>query len=201
MKRIIGCLLSVVFCMPLLGCGATAKMIAAKTQGDKSDVFTEVAGLEPVPAGYADVLITADIKTHLEGYYKGESGTSAHGKEFYPFLFNIDGQAVLWKADGKKHELPKYDADGKTSRDPEAGTGMKYTLSRKIRLRAGAHVFFFGLPENTYYKEFTITLKDGQILTLDLRPHYWYKKIPTRIPTFLKGVNRYDIFLDGARID
>ncbi|HET7318563.1 MAG TPA: hypothetical protein VFK23_05440 [Nitrospirota bacterium] len=183
----------------LSGCGA-AKMIAAKTQSERSDIFTEAAGSEPAPAGYADVIITADIKTHLEGCYKGESASSAHGKEAYPYLFNIDGQAVLWKAEGKKHELPKYDPDGKTSRNPEAGEGMKYVLKKKIRLQAGAHRLFFGLPEDDYYREIPILVKEGETLPLDFKPVYRYKTLPTRTQTFMRGVSHYDIFVNNVLV-
>jgi hypothetical protein len=180
----------------LMGCGAAAKTIATKSTSERSDVFRDVAGNEAAPSGYADVLIRASIKTHLEGYYLGESKASAHGKETYPFLFNIDGQAVLWKAEGKKHELPKY-VDGKTNQDPEAGEGMKYVLNKKIRLRGGLHKVFIGLPEDDYYREVMINVKEGEPLTLELKPEYEYKTFPTRIPTYMKGISHYDILVNG----
>lgn len=193
--------LAVVLALALLaGCGAAAKTIAARSASERADVFTEVTGAETIPAGYADVSISAEIKTHLEGYYRGESKETAHGKESYPFLFNIDGQAVIWKAGGKKHELPKYDPDGKTSRDPEAGAGMKYVLNKKIRVRAGAHKLFFGLPEDDYYLEADLVLTEGTASNLELKPKYWHKHIPTRIPTFLKGISKYEIYLNGVKL-
>jgi hypothetical protein len=183
----------------MVGCGASAKMITAKSQSEKTDVFTDVSGNEAAPSGYADVLITANIKTHLEGYYSGESETSSHGKEVYPFLINIDGQAVLWKVAGKKHELPRY-VDGITSRDPEAGNGMKYVLEKKIRLTAGNHKVFFGLPEEPYYTIADITVTSGSAYVLEFKPKYWHKHFPTRIPTFFKGINKYDVELKGSMI-
>lgn len=194
-------LLSVVLVLAILaGCGAAAKTIAARSASERTDVFTEVTGAETIPDGYADVSISAEIKTHLEGYYKGESKETAHGKESYPFLFNIDGQAVAWKAPGQKHVLPKYEADGKTSHDPEAGEGMKYVLNKKIRLRAGAHKLFFGLPEDEYYLEADIVLPEGKASVLELKPKYWHKHVPTRIPTFFRGVSKYILSLNGAVI-
>ena len=197
----IGSYISILAVLVLLsGCGETAKIIATKTQGQKSDIFAEVVDGTAVPAGYGDVMISASIKTHLEDFYIGESKASAHGKAAYPFVFNIDGQAVVWKTEGKEDELPKYDADGKTSQDPEAGTGMKYVLNKKIRLRAGSHRFFFGLPEENYYREFVVFVKDGETHTLNFKPHYSSKTIPTRIPTFLKGMSYYDILFDGQMV-
>jgi hypothetical protein len=180
----------------LTGCGTAARTIAARSASERTDVFAEVSGSEAAPSGYADVLIMANIKTHLEGYYRGESKTSAHGKEAYPFLFNIDGQSVLWKADGKKHELPEY-VDGKTSHDPEAGQGMKYVMNKKIRLHAGSHKLFFGLPEDDYYREVVINVKEGETQMLDFKPVYRYKTRPTRIPTYMQGISHYDFVANG----
>lgn len=180
----------------LSGCGVASRTIATRAVSEKSDVFTEVAGTDMAPSGYTDVLITANIKTHLENFYLGESKSSAHGKEVYPFLLNIDGQAALWKAEGNKHELPKY-VDGKTSYDPEAGVGIKYVLSKKIRLRAGLHKLFFGLPEDDYYREVIINVKEGERQALEFMPVYKYKTHPTRIPTFMHGVSYYDMLVNG----
>ncbi len=193
---------SIVLMLAILsGCGAAARTIAARSTSEKSDVFTEVAGNDAAPSGYADVVITANIKTHLERFYKGESKASAHGKEAYPFLFNIDGQAVLWKAEGKKHELPEYDANGHTSKDPEAGTGIRYVLNKKIRLRAGSHKLFFGMPEDDYYREVVITVKDGETQMLDFKPVYRYKTRPTRIPTYMQGVSKFDVLVNGNQVE
>jgi hypothetical protein len=174
----------------LAGCGATAKMISAKSQSERTDSFKEVTGSEAIPAGYADVIIRASIKTHLEGYYICESKRSAHGKSAYPFLINIDGQAALWNVAGVKHELPPY-VDGRTSRDPEAGDGMKYVLEKKVRLAAGMHKVFLGLPEESYYIIADISVKSGGSYVLEFMPDYRYKTLPMRIPTFVKGIGSY----------
>lgn len=168
-----------------------------KSQGEKTGVFTEVKNGDTPQKGFADVTIKSNIKTHLEGFYSGESKKSLHGKADYPFLLNIDDQAIVWNTAGIKDSKPKYDQDGKTSRDPEAGEGMKYILEKKLRLVAGTHKVFFGLPEDKYAIEFEITLKDGEASTLELKPIYKTKRIPTRIPTFLEGINKYEVFLNG----
>lgn len=48
----------------LLGCGATAKEIRAKSFGEKTDVFHEVKGGGAPPQGFADLVIQASVKTH-----------------------------------------------------------------------------------------------------------------------------------------
>ncbi len=185
-------LIAITIGIVLAGCGTSARMISKMGEGERSDVFTELTSEGPVPDGFADVVIKASLKTPLEGYYPLESKKSAHGKQEYTFLVNIDGQAVLWKVEGRKLELPKY-IDGKTSHDPEAGEGMKYVLERKVRLAAGVHKVFFGLPGEAYYTIVEIIVKSDSAYVLNFKPHYWFKTVPTRIPTFLKGIDNYDV--------
>ena len=90
----------------------------------------EVADAGAPPQGFADLVVKAEIKTHREGYYIAESKESPHGKPGYPFVLNVDGQAAVWKVDGQKDVKPASDEKGKTSKDPEAGTGIKYVLEK-----------------------------------------------------------------------
>jgi hypothetical protein len=184
----------------LAGCCTASKAIPQKSQGEKTSVFVEVRGDEPIPRGSADLAIAANIKTHVDGYYVLESKESRHGKQRYPFVINIDGQAITWEVDGVRESKPAYDDDGKTSRDPEAREGFRYVLGKKVRLRAGAHRVFFGLPEENYSVEVEIALEEGKMSVLEFRPVYRYKTDPTRIPTFLRGVERYDVFLNGQPV-
>ena len=48
----------------MAGCGAAAKMITAKSQSERMDVFTEVADAAARPQGFADMIVKANIKTH-----------------------------------------------------------------------------------------------------------------------------------------
>jgi len=41
--------------------------------------------------------------------------------------------------EGEKDSTPKYDKDGKTSLDPEAGDGAKYVIEKRVRLISGTH--------------------------------------------------------------
>ena len=176
----------------LASCGATTKEIARMSQSERADVFTEIVSEGSAPTGYADMVIRASLKTPLAGYYPLESKETSHGKAVYPFLINIDGQAVLWQVEGRKHLLPKY-VDGKTNRDPEAGEGMKYVLEKKIQLAAGSHKVFFGLPDEPYYTTVDICVKSARLYVLEFKPYYRYETFPTRIPTFLKGVKKLEV--------
>jgi hypothetical protein len=182
------------------GCSTTVKGMHQISQSARTDVFVELEDGEPIPGGFADLMITANIKTPLAGYYVLEPKESLHGKPGYPFLINIDGQVALWKIDGVIDNKPAYDKDGKTSFDPEAREGMKYALTKKVRLKAGPHRMFFGLPEENYYSTVDIVLKNGDSSLIEYKPRYRYKRLPTRIPTFLKGINRYEVFLNNTQI-
>ena len=178
------------------GCGTALKEITTKSLSERTDVFSEVKESGAPPAGYADIMVKASLKTHLEGYYSLESGKSLHGKPGYPFLLNIDGQAVVWRVDGEREATPLYDERGSTRNDPEAGDGIKYVLKKTVRLAAGTRVLFLGLPEENYYTKADITLKPGESYVLEFKPHYRYKTLPTRVPTFLKGLDEYEIVLN-----
>ncbi len=200
MKKLMQFVIAVATGVTIVGCGATAKEIARMSHSERMGVFAEVPAGGPAPEGFVDMVIKASIKTPLEGYYAFESKKSAHGKPAYPFLINIDGQAVLWKVDGEKETIPLYDEKGKVSHEPDAGVGMKYIPEKKVRLIAGPHTIFFGLPEETYYTKIELTLKEDGPSVLEFKPRYRYKKIPTRIPAFLQGIGNYEALLNGQII-
>ncbi len=201
MKPFISMLIcTVFFALIFAGCGTAVKEIQMKSQSERTDVFVEVKDGEPIPEGFADLTITANIKIPLARYYPLESNKSLHGKAGHSFLVNVDGQSVLWKTDGILDGKPAYDKNGKTSHDPEAREGMKYVLEKKVKLRAGSHRIFFGLPEENYSTTVEVELKDGETSLLEYKPIYRYKTFPLRIATFLKGINRYEAFLNGTQI-
>ena len=209
MKKLILLVLSFITVIILIGCGATSKEIRAKTQSERTDVFREVKTEGASPQGFADVVIKASLKTHLEGHYPYESKESQHGKSEYPFLLNIDGQAVIWKVVGQKESRPKYYEKGKAIRDPEGGEGIKYVLEKKIRLAAGSHRVFFSLPSDNYALELNLTLEEGGPYILEFKPVYKYKKGHyslhktrrwKRVETFFKGIKKYELFLDGCPV-
>jgi hypothetical protein len=189
-----------ILAIALAGFGTESKEIHSKSQSERTDVFAEIKPGEPIREGFADLLITANIKTPRAGYYIFESKQSLHAKPGYPFLVNIDGQAALWNVEGTKDIKRAYDKDGKTSHDSEAGEGIKYRLEKEVRLRAGTHKVFLGLPKDNYSIEVEITLKDGENAILKYKPIYNYKTHPTRIPSFLRGVRKYEVFFDKKEI-
>jgi len=200
MRKIIKGSLIGIMSLILIGCGAAAKEIRVKTQTERTDVFTEIKNAGTPARGFVLLIIKATIKTHPEGYYVLEMKDSLHGKPGYPFLINIDGQAEIRKIDGQKESLPLYDKEGKTSHDPDAGEGIKYVLEKEIRMRAGTHKVFLGLPADDYFKEVGITLQEGNTYVLEFKSVYKYKTRPTRIPRFEKGIKEFEVFLNGVRV-
>jgi hypothetical protein len=183
----------------LAGCVSTTQEIARRTKSTRSDVFVEVQSQSLTPQEFVDLVIKASIKIPLDRYYALGSKTPAQEEPGYPFLVNIDGQAVLWMVDGQKESVPLYEK-GYTSRNPDAGDGMKYNLEKKIRLSPGLHKFFFGLPNEDFLSEFEISLNKGESQVLEFKPLYHYKRYPIRIPTFLNGLDRYEAVLNGQAV-
>ena len=200
MKKIIMIVLAGLISLNLIGCAQTSQAIRNNAQSQRMDVFTEIKNDAMPERGFAMLTIKATIKTHLEGYYALKSKESVHGKPGYPFVINIDGQAATWKVEGQKEIMPRYDQDGKTSHDPDAGEGIKYVLEKKIRLRPRTHKVFLGLPADDYFKEVEILLKEGNVSILEFKPVYKYKTLPTRIPTFVKGIRDYEVYWGNTKI-
>jgi hypothetical protein len=169
----------------LAGCMTTSQFMTAKSQTARNDVFSEADVKGAIPNGYADLEISASIKTHTEGFYPLESRDSLHGKKGYPFVLNIDGQAVVWKVDGREETIPIHFEKG--GRIPEGGTGVKYEIQKKIRLAAGTHRVFFGLPTEDYYREFDVKLKEDRCYALMFEPVYNKQRRVTR--RFLNGLD------------
>ncbi len=200
MRKVITCLLISIMSIVFIVYGVTAKTIEQKSQNARTDVFKEIKNDDAPIKGFVTLAIKATIKTPLEGYYLSKSKNSMDGKSGYPFVMNIDGQAAAWKINGQKEILPLYDQGGMTSHDPEAGEGIKYILEKKIQLRAGTHKVFLELPDENYFKEFKIMLEEGKNYTVEFKPIYKYKILPTRIPAFKKGIKEYEAYLNNMRI-
>ena len=181
----------------LAGCALSKDIIITKSQSERSDIFEEIQEPGPPPNGWADLKIKASIKTHLENYYFSESKGSPHGKPEYPFLVNIDGQAALWNVKGRTEVTPECDENRK--RNPEGGEGMRYVLSKKVRLASGLHKLFFGLPGEDYFTELNIKLLEGEVNSFEFQPGYRSRR-GRETQSFLHGVKKGQVFLNGNLI-
>lgn len=188
--------LSVLLGTSVIGCSSISKEIVAKSVSERADVFREIDADAMASSENAELVISAQIKTYLEGYHFLESQKSPHGKPRYPFMFNIDGQYVLWEADGLRETTPSYDEEGK--RTPEGGDGMRYKLTKKISISRGPHKVFVALPGDNFFKEFQIELKGGEQNALELKPVYWHDRRRSR--SFYNGIEDFKVFLNGVKV-
>jgi hypothetical protein len=190
MRRMLAFLFAMTVGAVLAGCMTTSQFMKAKSQSARTDVFSEIGAKETIPKGYASLEIKATIKTHTEGFYLYESKDSLHGKKGYPFILNIDGQAVVWKDDGEEDILPIYRKKG--GGDPEGGTGVRYRIDKKIRMAGGFHRVFFGLPGECYYREINVALEEGKSYSLALEPIYKRGNVRhLRERRFINGIEEY----------
>jgi len=147
-------------------------------------------------SGYVVLTIRASMKTPKEGYYLFASKDSLQGKPQYPFIFNIGGQGVTWQAIGVPDTQPR-DIDGK--RNPEGGEGVKYTLEKKIRIKPGSYRVYVGLTDERLQKEVDVLLSGESVRILEFKPVY--RRDRGWGPRFYRGLNDFEVFLDGRKID
>lgn len=195
MKIFIKLLVLFVLIGALAGCGLATKELRLKSQSEKTDVFYEVMEEGISTKGFADLIIKTSIKTHLEGYYFMEPENTFHGRQGYPLLINIDGQAMTWKLKGQKELTPNE----KGNPNPEEGEGMRYTLNKRIRLAPGRHKIFFGLPGEKIYKEINLALKESSVNVLEFKPGYRTVRGGSA-RSFLRGVDGGEFFFNGKPV-
>jgi hypothetical protein len=178
--------------MALTGCGANQAKINLHSKSWVQDIFQEMPDGGKPPRGYADLVIKASLKTHLKGYFLLEPRGSRHGEPFNTFMINIDGQAKTYEVKGKEERGPQFDDQGKES--PEVGLGMQYAFEQKLRLKAGNHRLFFGIPGEEYSKEINLTLEEGETYLLHFKPNY--RCYRSGRAAFELGVCGYTAFLN-----
>ena len=166
--------------------GCAANRIAASSVGIRDDVFREVSLKDPVPAGQADLIVMASVKTRRPDY---QWAKTSRGTPDYTLLLNIDGQAIRVKGDLKEEKT----ASG-GSWNPEAGEGIRYSFKANLCLNPGLHRVFVALPEDGVYIEKEITLTAGTYNVLNLIPIYGRRKIGR-----LLGLEAVSSFYEGIR--
>ena len=195
MKKIMHWALLLASVVLAANCGAALEQIRTQSKTLCEGIFCEVNTPDGPPPGYADVVIKASLKTHLPREYRLESGSSPHGGPFYHFTVNVDGQAVTWKVPGQRENLPVV----KGQDSPDEGDGMKYTLEKKIRLRAGTHQIFLGVREKNTAKTVIVDLREGALSTLEFRPIY--PRYKQGHPAFRLGFLGFSVWLDNTSIN
>lgn len=160
----------ILFAGMFAGCATIGPVVNQPPAVSRNDVFVETADTERLPDGTAALEITMYIKTPYAGYFLLGSRGIPHGTNEYPFLLNIDGQAVEWNISGLKETKPVRDTNG--TRAPEGGEGVGYFLKKRIRIPPGPHRVFFSLPAEGVSTGVDITIKEKGIYSLVLEPVY-----------------------------
>jgi hypothetical protein len=195
-RRLFGILLSLFLLIGLAGCAGEGKQTKPQTlQGVRMDVFSEVRGVQPPPAGTVDLTIKASVKTPTHEHFLLESRTPPPTEGGYPFELNIDGQEIVWKVEGILEKTPISDEKGRT---PEGGEGIRYNLDKKIRIAPGVHHVVFGVLYDDYYTEVKVSLKEGESHILEIQPIYSTGR--RGYETYHRGISRTRVFLDGVRV-
>ena len=164
--------------MVLSGCVESSALIKANSISIRTDVFEELTNGGIAPQGYADLRLTATLKTHRPGIYQFEK-TPSHGTSDYRFLVNIDGQAM--KLQGI---LQEENIEPRWLLDSEAGYGIRYRFGRNLRLKAGIHKIVVALPDDGIAVERDICFAEGRANNLVLEPIYGTKPVQRRPGTY-----------------
>lgn len=179
--------------MAISACAGNSAFIKASSTSIRSDVFQELSNGDPIPPGYADLRIDSSLKTHRP--YPSEN--KSHGTPEYRLLINIDSQAV--QVQGSLHE---ENIEPRQLRDPEAGEGIRYRFSKKLRLKAGTHKIIAAIPEDGIAVGGEITLAEGSSNSLVLEPIYATTAGKRRlgfygVTSFIEGIKGFKVVLNG----
>lgn len=191
--------LSLLLTMVILsGCAKNVELIKSMSATTRDDVFQESPEKAAIPSGYADLNISASLKTHKPGIYPFEK--KAHGTADYMLLLNIDGQATHIIG-----ELKVEDRGASFPGDPEAGAGIRYNFRKVVRLKAGPHRIAISIPDDAVILVKEIGLLEGNANILMLKPVYGRTQEKQRIgfygrTSFTQGVNGLKAFLNDRAL-
>jgi len=179
------------------GCAESSALVKASSTSMRADIFEEITNGGIAPQGFTDLHITASLKTHKPGIY---SASDIHGTPDYRLLLNIDGQAVILRG-----RLQKENSEPMKLVDPEAGDGIRYRFSKKLRLKAGTHRIVAALPDDGIAVERELSLAEESVNNLVLQPVYRVtpgKKRPGfyGVTSFKEGIRGFRLMLDGREI-
>jgi hypothetical protein len=160
---------------------------------EQASVFEEINEKDSkIVEGYSELFIRASIKIPQKEFYLFNTRPPRHENSQYPFVININGQGELWTVNCTLDDQRMYVY---SERNPEGGQGLMCRLEKRIRLKPGSYKVYFGLPEEEFETEITISLADGSSNVLEFKPIYWQGGDRRR--TFSNGISTFDIFLNG----
>ena len=179
----------------LFGCAQITREQIMEKGSEQAFIFEEISGKESeIPEGDSELLIKASIKIPQKEFYLFNKKPPRHENSQYSFVINISGQGALWMVNCT---LDDQGMHIHYERNPEGGEGLMCRLEKRIRLKSGSCIVYFGLPEEKFETEVTISLTGGSTNVLEFKPIYWEGGDHHR--TFLNGISTFDIFLNGKR--
>lgn len=176
------------------GCAVSPQAGLKQEIVKSGEVFREADRGGVTPEGYADLTVTASIKTHRQ---RPSLMPDSHGGANYAMQVAIDGEVVAVTAQGRLERR-----EGNNFTDPEAGKGIRYIFTKTLRLQAGPHRVKVSLPEDGVGVTHDITLRSGSANQLVLKPVYAAvggKKRPGfyGLTSFKEGISRMQVALNG----
>jgi len=179
--------------LAFFGCAQVTQERILQRASEKAFSFEEINEKESqISEGYSELLIKVSIKIPQEETYVFKERPPGYENLQYPFVFNINGQGVLWLVNRTFDEQKTYI---KHKINPEGGAGLMCRLEKRIRLRSGFYKVYMGLPEEEVETEVTISLADGSSNVLEFKPIYWWHRTYHR--TFRNGISHFDIFFNS----
>jgi len=184
MKKIIVLFASVAL---FAGCASTETIKRLESQNGQGVFQVLDASTKPLPNGYGDLKISLNLKTRTNNAVL--INTTGDGTERYQLLIGINGQTQ--RLVGK---MALESSEYRGSRDPEAGTGVRYIFETTVRLPVGLHTMTFALPGDGVVLEQEWEIKPGENRIV-LQPVYRSKNPHQRIgfngdTTYYEGVKK-----------
>lgn len=179
------------------GCAGNRALMQSMSSSTASHVFQEVDEKAPPVPGLVDLRIYASLKTHQAGLY---SKTDLHGTPGYTLLLNIDGQAVELSG------APQREQGGdRHFTDPEAGDGVRYLFTKRLRLKPGVHRIFVGIPADGLSSVIEAAHIEEDMNSLTVEPLYGAIKGKKRpefhiTTSFKEGLKSIRLVLNGQAL-
>ncbi|MDD2736935.1 MAG: hypothetical protein PHF56_23630 [Desulfuromonadaceae bacterium] len=197
MKRMTAIYTITIISMLLAGCATSLSKQAM--MNSRTDVFSEISPNSSIPAGHADLTISASLKTHSE-FECPINLQRSHGTAAYKLVLNVDGQAA--QLNGR---LQSERSESRGVMDPEAGDGIRYRFGKSLRLKAGLHKVVVALPDDEIAIARELTLNEGDRNSLVVEPIYSTKPGKMRpgmygTTSFTEGIRSLRVILNGKEI-
>lgn len=194
MKHFFQLLSGIAVAVTMLGCAADMAVMG----GTGTETSREVSGNTPEADGqrheYADVRISASLKTHLPGIYLIDG--NCHGTDSFKLAVHIDGVPLQMNT-----SMTEEDGSYVAESHPESGKGIRYNFTASTRLETGNHSLTVSVPEDGISLRKDIHVKPG-LNRIVLEPVYNKRKPYRKIgfvgdTSFYEGIKGFKLVVNG----